>query len=315
MDLLKNIIILSSGEDMHALGFDEGIRKLNNYPLPVECLLMEHSLEQLHEADIWERLHYHKYIELLYVVEGSFEVYINGDVYPLLEGDASIINAGELHATRRKSVSGKLLCIKFMPEILFSSEQTVTEMEYAAPYVFEHFGLDRCFTHDLLHTTFLPQAFEQIIRENAVKAFGYEMAIRAEVMRIFAWILRYWYIQNGPDEQPAPREAEIIRKAREYVDQHFAEATLQRAAEHCCLSYSYFSRLFSRCMRMSFSQYVNLKRINFSMKELVLSDRSITDIAMAAGFSSVSYYIHTFRKIKNISPMQFRKRFTQNKTI
>ena len=60
---------------------------------------------------------------------------------------------------------------------------------------------------------------------------------------------------------------------------------------------------------MSFSHYVTLKRINHTMKELVLTEKSITEIALAAGFSSPSYYIHTFRRMKNLSPRQFRKSF------
>lgn len=297
-------------------GFDEGIKRVNNRPLPIDCLLMDYAQEkELPSSDTWERLHYHKYIELLYAVDGAFEVYINGDVLQMPEGAAAIINAGELHATRRKSDKNTLLCIKFIPEILFSSEQTVTEMEYAIPYVFEQFGFDRCFARDLLENTFLPQAFDRIKAEHNEMAFGYELAIRAEVMRVFAWILRYWHqVQTDKEYHPAHGEAEIMRKAREYVDTHYAEATLRGAAEYCCLSYSYFSRLFSRCMKMSFSHYVNLKRVNQSMKELVLTDRSITEIAMAVGFSSASYYIQTFRTLKNISPNQFRKAFSQRRS-
>lgn len=292
-------------------GFDEGIKLINNKPLPIDCLLMDYAQEQAPSAcETWEKLHYHKYIELLYAVEGDFEVYINGETLCMEQGAAAIINAGELHATRRRSPKNTLLCIKFIPEILFSSEQSFTEIEYAIPYVFERFGFDRCFSRTMLCDTFLPQAFERIKDEHQKCDFGYELAIRAEVMRVFAWILRYWHhMQNDDRAQPLPGEAEVIRKAREYVDEHYAEATLLGAAEYCCLSYSYFSRLFSRCMRMSFSHYVNLKRINHSMKELVLTEKSITEIAMSAGFSSASYYIQTFRRMKNLSPKQFRKAF------
>ena len=295
-----------------SLGFDEGIKQINNRPLPIDCLLMEYErLSAPMSAETWDRLHYHKYIELLYALEGDFEVYINGDVLSMPEGAMSIVNAGEVHATRRKGMQNTLLCIKFIPEILFSSEQTFTEMEYAVPYVFDHFGFTRCFARDTLENTFLPEAFSHIRTEHVDKAFGYELAIRAEVMRVFAWILRFWHTQAGGEEQPAAGEAQLMRKARDYVHQHYADATLRGAAEYCCLSYSYFSRWFKHCMKMPFSHYVNLERINHSMKDLMLSEKSITEIAMAAGFSSTSYYIQTFRRLKNLSPNQFRKAFVQ----
>ena len=292
--------------------FDEGIKRLNNRPLPIDCLLIsQESQKAVVKPAIWDRLHYHKYIELLYALEGDFEVYINGDVLRMPCRAMAIINAGELHATKFSSRKSLLLCIKFMPEILFSSEQTVTEMEYAIPYVFEHFGFDRCFGREVLEPTYLPDAFERIQAEHTQKAFGYELAIRAEVMRVFAWILRHWYMQADEEHLPAPGDAALMRKARDYVREHYQDADLKGAAEYCCLSYSYFSRLFKRCMHMPFSHYVNLERVNHSMKELALTDKSITEIAMAAGFSSASYYIQTFRKLKNLSPNQFRKAFGQ----
>lgn len=291
--------------------FDEGIRQFNNKPLPIDCLIMSHEnpREAKGEPYSWDVLHYHKYIELLYAVEGGYEVYINGDVQRMPQGHMVVINAGELHATRATGQHNTEVCIKFVPEILFSSEQTVTEMEYSIPYVFEHFGYRRCFEREQLAKTFLPEAFLRVKQEHEEKAFGYELAIRAEVMRIFAWILRYWHDEADAKDIPAQRENDIIRRAREYVQAYYADATLQGAAEHCGLSYSYFSRLFMRCMKMRFSQYVNLVRVNQSMKELALSDRSITEIALTCGFSSTSYYIQTFRQLKHTSPNQFRRSF------
>lgn len=289
--------------------FDEGIKQVNNHPLPIDCLIMSHQKQPqtLSAPYSWEVLHYHKYIELLYTVEGEYEVNISGEVHRMPEGHMMIINAEELHATRPLAARNTEICIKFIPQVLFSSEQTVTEMEYSIPYVFENFGYQRNFDAKQLAATFLPEAFARVRQEQTEKAFGYELAIRAEVLRIFAWIIRFWHEQAGKEDIPAHRESEIIRKAREYVQAHYAEATLAAAAEHCCLSYSYFSRLFMRCMKMRFSQYVNLVRVNQSMKELALTDKSITEIALSCGFSSTSYYIQTFRQLKNTSPNQFRK--------
>jgi len=287
--------------------YDEGIREINHRPIPVECLVMTKQGSGISRN--WDTLHYHKYIELLYVLEGEYQVYIDGREYAVPKGGMTVANAGELHATRGAEERSTLLCIKFLPQILYSSEQTVTEMEYSIPYVFEHFGGKRIFYAEELGNSVLPAAFSQICKEMQENGFGYELAIRAEVMRIFAWILRYWHVgaQNQTVPLLAPSLAALISKAREYVRAHYADATVREAAEVCGVSYSYFSRTFSRVMKMNFSHYVNLERINQSMKELALTNRSITEIALDCGFASASYYIQTFRRIKHISPNQFRK--------
>ena len=287
--------------------FDEGRKVINNIPMSVECLLLNGTAPQMR----WGRPHYHEYIELLYPIKGDYQVDLNGETVDMPERSMFIINTCEPHTTLAVSPGERsLFCIKFMPQVLYSSEQTVTEMEYTIPYVFENMGQRRVFPEEILKNTFVPDAFNNIISEHAEKRFGYELAIRSEVLKVFAWIIRYWHDES---EQGIPdisgSTAEAIVKARNYVNLNFADATLSEAADECNLSYSYFSRIFNKAMKMSFSDYVNTVRVNYSMKLLATTDQSITDIALSCGFSSTSYYIQTFRKLKNISPNKFRKMF------
>lgn len=67
-----------------------------------------------------------------------------------------------------------------------------------------------------------------------------------------------------------------------------------------------------RYMKTGFTKYVNLARVNQSMKELALTDKSVTEIALAMGFTSAGYYIQTFRRLKNMTPRQFRKAFSRS---
>ncbi|MBQ4608064.1 MAG: helix-turn-helix domain-containing protein [Clostridia bacterium] len=290
--------------------FDEGITQYNNRPLAVECLLM--SSGRSTKLPDWERMHYHKYIELLYVVSGHYEAYISGSTVDMPARSMAIVNEGELHTTRTLDTSNTLLCIKFIPQILYSSEQTISELEHSLPYVFEHLSQPRCFFKEELAGTPVPDAFRRIQKEHKNREFGYELAIRAEVLRIVSWVMRRWYDSAQNKDIPQdPGAAEIVAHARQYVREHLTDATLSGAADYCGLSYSYLSRVFNRYMKMSFSGYVNLERINHSMRQLSMTDMSVTEIALSLGFSSTSYYIQTFRRLKSISPMQFRKTFKQ----
>lgn len=284
---------------------NEGIRRVNNIPLSLECLIQSH--DHVQRAS---RTHYHDYIELLYVLEGQYEVWHNGVIHLLPKGGMFIIHPGEPHSTQAPGCRQCLLCIKFLPQILFSAEPSVTELEYSVPYVFEQFSGQRQFSPALLSTTLIPGAFEAIYEEKVGENFGYELAIRAQVQRIFLWIIRYWHQQAGsPDLVPStPSAAAALYNAREYVKQHYADASLAEAARACNLSYGHFSRLFNAYMKMSFSDYVNRERIRHSSRLLASTDLSVTEIALAVGFSTTSYYIQVFKKLQGISPLQFRKR-------
>lgn len=102
-------------------------------------------------------------------------------------------------------------------------------------------------------------------------------------------------------------------KLFDYVSEHYSESiTAEDAAGICSMSYSYFSRFFKRVMKKSFSEYVNFVRISEAEKLLVSTDLNITEIAMQTGFSTSSYFIYQFKKMKSVSPKQFRNRFVQN---
>jgi len=286
----------------------ETIRTQNNIPLPIECLIMNHT----EQVNSWDHtyMHYHEYIEILYPLMGDYGVLVNGEETCLREHSLFVINAMIPHATRSlHNQKQTLLCIKFMPQILYSSKQSVTELEYTIPYVFQQMNDKHLFDREILEDTIIPGEFKYIQQETERDAFGYELALRSGVLRIFTWILRYWHEHADHPELLSPNNStsQMIHSIREYVEQNYTDATLTAAAESCGLSYSYFSRVFNRYMNMSFSDYVNIIRTNQAMRLLATTDMSITDVAYAVGFSSTSYFIQTFRKHKHISPNRFRK--------
>ncbi len=288
--------------------FNEGVKTQNNIPLEIEFLIQNFTKPL---SPWWYTMHYHEYLEILYSLKGDFLLMINGDVVELPEGSMYVINSNEPHATKSASQGERtLLCIKFMPEILFSSGQTVTEMEYTIPYVFDNFGSKRLFERKILDDTFIPQEFIFLKNEKTDEKFGYELAIKSSVLRIFSFIMRYWYENAGSPALPSNQKAvNAVRKIRDYVKENYTTATLTEASNRCGLSYSYFSRIFNEYMNMSFSDYVNLVRVNNSLKYLSSTDMSVTNIALTVGFSTTSYYIQVFKRFKNLSPGEFRKLF------
>jgi AraC-like DNA-binding protein len=191
---------------------------------------------------------------------------------------------------------------------LFSSGQTVAETEYTLPYIFENLGNKRVFSCEDLKDSFIPEEFNFLKNEKTNAKFGYEIAIRSSVLRIFSFVLRYWYESAGsPDLAANQKNLTAIRKIRQYVKENYVTVTLTDASNQCGLSYSYFSRIFNEYMKMSFSDYVNLIRVNNSLKLLSSTDLSITEIALHVGFSTTSYYIQVFKRLKGMSPGEFRK--------
>jgi len=85
---------------------------------------------------------------------------------------------------------------------------------------------------------------------------------------------------------------------------------LDRLAETLGISPQHLNTLFRKSWGISPYQYLLQFRIQKS-KELLIEDqeRSVKDIAAAVGFQDCSHFVHTFRRLAGMTPMQFRHQY------
>lgn len=102
----------------------------------------------------------------------------------------------------------------------------------------------------------------------------------------------------------------VLRKAIIYMNQNLQEdISLEDVANEINLSPTYFSRLFSKEMNMTYVEYLSMIRIEESKKYLVDRKYSISDIAIQMGFSDQSYFSKVFKKVEGITPGKYRKMY------
>jgi len=92
-----------------------------------------------------------------------------------------------------------------------------------------------------------------------------------------------------------------------WLDEYCAEyAGLDEASKVCGLSPFHFLRLFTRVVGSTPHQYVVRSRLRRAARELALSDRPITEIALECGFNDVANFTRTFRRAAGRSPSAYR---------
>lgn len=100
-----------------------------------------------------------------------------------------------------------------------------------------------------------------------------------------------------------------VKRAMNYIQAHYKEdITLDKVISHLNLNKSYFCTLFKRETGVTFTQYVNLIRIEKSKRQLLKDNKSVLDIALSVGFTNQNYYTITFKRLTNMTPMEFRKK-------
>lgn len=272
----------------------------NNVEMPIFYMIHNKG-----NAEI-ENLHYHSYIEIIYILEGGSCVYVGDKEYSLLKGDMIIINSGIPHESKATGETTKELVVKFEPDTLYMSDGYANNFVYTMPVMFGIKNKDCIFRRREIENTYVPYALKNGAKECAKGEYGFEFAMKAELLRVFLWIVRKWK-SKGIISEEFETHIDVLKPALEYAQNEYANADSLTAAKRCSLSYAYFSKLFKKTFSQSFSEYVNSIRINESKRLLISSDQTITQIAMNTGFSTTSYYISVFKKITGETPYKFKK--------
>lgn len=101
----------------------------------------------------------------------------------------------------------------------------------------------------------------------------------------------------------------VIPLAISYIGQNInAIPNVQAVADHLNISSSYLSALFKDQIGTPIKQYLIKIRINHAVKQLISTDKSITEIAMECGFNSNTHFCNTFKKHIGTNPADYRKR-------
>ncbi|MCC3868325.1 PocR ligand-binding domain-containing protein [Terrisporobacter mayombei] len=99
-----------------------------------------------------------------------------------------------------------------------------------------------------------------------------------------------------------------LKPAIDYIYKNKSEnITVESMAKVCHISQSYFSRLFSKEMGDSFSNYISKLKINWAKELLEDSDMSVSQISDELGFNEPGYFIKIFKKYEGVTPSVYRK--------
>src|SRR5712691_9072909 len=100
-------------------------------------------------------------------------------------------------------------------------------------------------------------------------------------------------------------------RARDTMDRSYAQPLdISARARIASVSEAHFSRSFRATFGETPHRYLQRRRVERSMFLLRETDRSVTEICLDVGFSSLGTFSRTFRDIVGQSPTLYRRRST-----
>ncbi|CEO13183.1 PocR ligand-binding domain-containing protein [Paraclostridium sordellii] len=104
--------------------------------------------------------------------------------------------------------------------------------------------------------------------------------------------------------------SKTLKPAIEYIHNNKSEnLSMEKMAQLCHVSTSYFSRLFSKELGENFSTYISKLKIKWAKNLLKETDMHINEISEELGFSEAGYFIKIFKKYEGVTPSLYRKHY------
>lgn len=237
--------------------------------------------------------HLHKYLECIYVTEGSLMLGLGADWFKMQPGDLAVLFPDMIHQfqvdtgapSQAVYVLGAPAMAGSFAEILQKSYPHSPVIRRQAVHPDIPFALHTLLASDQDPYFFdLRQAYFQVLLARALPVC--ELHDKKEL------------------EFP-----ELAWQVVSYISEHFMEElSLTGMAHALCASPYALSRIFSGMLHTNFNQYLNEIRLDYASHLLRTTDRAITDIFMDSGFSSQTTFNRAFRAKYQLSPRDYRRR-------
>jgi len=104
-----------------------------------------------------------------------------------------------------------------------------------------------------------------------------------------------------------PSMKKIHQVVKYVTDNHAQAVTLVTVADLVGMSHSAFSRFFTKATGNGFNEFLNRVRVSRACELLSQTDQPITSICYEVGFNNVAHFNRRFRRIKNITPREYRQ--------
>lgn len=240
--------------------------------------------------------HWHTSIEIFAVVKGTLSFYLNEEAHPLQAGEFLIINSNEMHSIHA-------------PE-----ENTTVVLQIPLKQFEDYFTAQRFIrfsgtASDREQDTRMAYLMQEIYQTYSAKETGYEYRTMALYFEIMYLLVRYYRVTEVHEKElHYSRRLDALSKITIYMREHYTE-DLKLSAVASAFGYSpeYLSRMFKKYAKVNFKTYLQDIRMSYAYRELMNTDKTISQVALDNGFCTNRAFSKEFQKRYGILPSEAKR--------
>lgn len=246
--------------------------------------------------------HWHNAVEIIIPLHNGFTVTSGGTDYHLNEKEIIIIPPGELHSMPPQA--GR--------RIIFQCDNSILSDIPALEAIVPAFSSAFHITPDISKELYIlsRKSILDIYSDYYSKSSLADVKIYICLIKMLTSVREHQLtlaadiFAGDPTARDDTKKFSMVMK---YINQNYMyEIPLERIASIAGYSKYHFSRIFKKYNNVSYIQYINSKRIKAAERLLIDPNLSVTEVAMRAGFASLTTFNRAFKKAKNCTPTEFK---------
>ena len=234
-------------------------------------------------TEVWN-FHFHRNMELIYVLYGRVKCTVNNEEYIVGEGDFGLCLPYDIHRYE-PGENTKYFVLVFSEDFVRLFFKQITG-KMGDGFVF------RCNSH-----------LEGYVRARLIE----NPSLTNFTLKSCLYGLCEEYLEQvSLVDRKRKMEDNVVLIADYVLQNHTKKLSLLDVAKKFGYDYNYTSRLFKKSFNMTFSEFLNAHRLETALRLLDETDKNVTFVAYESGFQSVRSFNDFFRSRMGICPSDYR---------
>lgn len=228
--------------------------------------------------------HFHKSLELVYVLKGEIRCEVNGTEIILKSKDIGLCLPYDIHAYEPQKDTAYWICV-FSEDYVHDFAKTVR---------------DKTGNFKFNCSQYVTQFLKETLINNTEPT---RLSIKAALYAVCDE-----YIKSTKLTDKSKSISNNIALITDYVEKnHTKDVKLSDIGILLGYDYHYVSRYFHSVFKMSFSEFLAIYRLETAVNLMAQTDKKIIEIAFESGFQSVRSFNDCFKSHFKMSPTEYKK--------
>lgn len=258
--------------------------------------------------------HKHQFIEIFYVIEGSFEQILLGERRKFERGSVVITDQNCEHSDYMKGEHSAVLFLQLRPAFLDSLLKSYNRKDNLQRFLFHALGRqkrEQSFLdlkpekEDATLNRMVERLLEQLVEEDYRRQPGYEDILKGNLVRFLNLLCTSYELQLYSEDQES-KEKVLLYEMERYIRLNVATVNANSLEEHFFYHRNYYNLLLQKYRGKSFKQYVLDIRMNWAKELLLDTDYSVKKIAELVGYENTTFFYKLFIRMFGITPTECR---------